>query len=196
MPKSAKNEYLSARKDRYISILKNSLNRAVCLIFYSIFLVSMSQKPINRLHKITFHYTNITQDHKNYSILDNKKEDLNPVLFFIWAAVDISLRSPSTWLRLSLISPADSLLIRLKAPHLAHSFRTKMWFSPYYNKIKRIVTNVTILFIWAAVDSNHRPHPYQGCALTTWASSPPFINWCLSARLNVAWTFFKIKPFF
>ena len=38
---------------------------------------------------------------------------------------------------------------------------------PYYNKIKRIVTNVTILFIWAAVDSNHRPHPYQGCALTT-----------------------------
>ena len=20
---------------------------------------------------------------------------------------------------------------------------------------------------WAAVDSNHRPHPYQGCALTT-----------------------------
>ena len=29
-----------------------------------------------------------------------------------------------------------------------------------------------VLFIWAAVDSNHRPHPYQGCALTTWASSP------------------------
>ena len=45
----------------------------------------------------------ITQDHKNYSNLDNKKEDLNSVLFFIWAAVD----------------------------------------------------------------SNHRPHPYQGCALTT-----------------------------
>ena len=43
----------------------------------------------------------------------------------------------------------------------------KMWFFPYYYKIKRIVTNVTILFIWAAVDSNHRPHPYQGCALTT-----------------------------
>ena len=117
-------------------------------------------------------YTNITQDHKNYSILGNKKEDSNPALFFIWAAVDISLRSPSTWLRLSLKSPADSLLIRLKAPHLAHSFRTKMWFSSYCNKIKRIVTNVTILFIWAAVDSNHRPHPYQGCALTTWASSP------------------------
>ena len=23
------------------------------------------------------------------------------------------------------------------------------------------------LLNWAAVDSNHRPHPYQGCALTT-----------------------------
>ena len=41
---------------------------------------------------------------------------------------------------------------KAKAPHLAHSFRTKMWFSPYYNKIKRIVTNVTILFIWGQID--------------------------------------------
>lgn len=37
---------------------------------------------------------------------------------------------------------------KAQGPHLAHSFRTKMWFSPYCNKIKRIVTNVTILFIW------------------------------------------------
>ena len=27
----------------------------------------------------------------------------------------------------------------------------KMWFFPYYYKIKRIVTNVTILFIWEEV---------------------------------------------
>ena len=25
---------------------------------------------------------------------------------------------------------------------------------------------------WARVDSNHRPHAYQACALTTWATSP------------------------
>ena len=49
MQKSARNEYLSARKDPYISILKNSLKSAVCLIFYKIFLVSMSQKPISGL---------------------------------------------------------------------------------------------------------------------------------------------------
>ena len=27
-------------------------------------------------------------------------------------------------------------------------------------------------FWWAQVDSNHRPHAYQACALTTWAMSP------------------------
>ena len=27
---------------------------------------------------------------------------------------------------------------------------------------------------WARVDSNHRPHAYQACALTTWATSPSF----------------------
>ena len=27
---------------------------------------------------------------------------------------------------------------------------------------------------WAWVDSNHRPHPYQRCALTAWATRPFF----------------------
>mgnify|MGYP007107279347 CR=1 FL=1 len=38
----------------------------------------------------------------------------------------------------------------------------KTWFSPYYYKIKKTISNVIVFFIWAAVDSNHRPHPYQG----------------------------------
>ncbi len=25
---------------------------------------------------------------------------------------------------------------------------------------------------WVWMDSNHRPHPYQGCALTSWATNP------------------------
>ena len=25
---------------------------------------------------------------------------------------------------------------------------------------------------WAEIDSNYRPHPYQGCALTNWATGP------------------------
>ena len=29
---------------------------------------------------------------------------------------------------------------------------------------------------WAWVDSNHRPHAYQACALTGWAISPSFYN--------------------
>ena len=32
---------------------------------------------------------------------------------------------------------------------------------------KEVKDKPYLSFIWAAVDSNHRPHPYQGCALTT-----------------------------
>ena len=31
---------------------------------------------------------------------------------------------------------------------------------------------LTRLNWWVWVDSNHRPHPYQGCALTNWATDP------------------------
>ena len=33
---------------------------------------------------------------------------------------------------------------------------------------------------WAQVDSNHRPHAYQACALTTWAMSPCCYPRCVS----------------
>ena len=33
---------------------------------------------------------------------------------------------------------------------------------------------------WAQVDSNHRPHAYQACALTTWAMSPCCYPRCIS----------------
>ena len=35
---------------------------------------------------------------------------------------------------------------------------------------------------WAQVDSNHRPHAYQACALTTWAMSPFWWRWTGSNR--------------
>ena len=35
------------------------------------------------------------------------------------------------------------------------------------NGNKKEDLNSVLFFIWAAVDSNHRPHPYQGCDLTT-----------------------------
>lgn len=37
------------------------------------------------------------------------------------------------------------------------------------------------IFKWARVDSNHRPHAYQACALTTWATRPSY--------KNLVWTF-------
>ncbi len=51
----------------------------------------------------------------------------------------------------------------LPVPNILLNYTQK----PINSKIKRMITFVIILFIWAAVDSNHRPHPYQGCALTT-----------------------------
>ena len=35
---------------------------------------------------------------------------------------------------------------------------------------------------WAQVDSNHRPHAYQACALTTWAMSPYLYSLYMSHR--------------
>ena len=37
---------------------------------------------------------------------------------------------------------------------------------------QRIVVLVEPRNWWVWVDSNHRPHPYQGCALTSWATDP------------------------
>ncbi len=44
---------------------------------------------------------------------------------------------------------------------------------------------------WVWVDLNHRPHPYQGCALTTWATDPSLFAFftinqaiCVDTELN------------
>ena len=41
---------------------------------------------------------------------------------------------------------------------------------------------------WAQVDSNHRPHAYQACALTTWAMSPCLSEVFLSLSPWWRWT--------
>ncbi len=40
-----------------------------------------------------------------------------------------------------------------------------------YSVFKMLSTDIYPLW-WAQVDSNHRPHAYQACALTTWAMRP------------------------
>ena len=48
---------------------------------------------------------------------------------------------------------------------------------------------------WAQVDSNHRPHAYQACALTTWAMRPFLVEMrrielltpCLQSRCSPSW---------
>ena len=43
---------------------------------------------------------------------------------------------------------------------------------------------------WVWVDSNHRPHPYQGCALTNWATDPVSLFF-LSLLPNNLWGRFQ-----
>ena len=50
--------------------------------------------------------------------------------------------------------------------------KRKKWEAPQWKK-KKNKKNWKLW--WAWVDSNHRPHPYQRCALTAWATRPyPF----------------------
>ena len=53
---------------------------------------------------------------------------------------------------------------------------------------------------WAQMDSDHRPHAYQACALTSWAMSPYMVEVigiepmtpCLQGRCSTSWA---IPPF-
>ena len=40
-----------------------------------------------------------------------------------------------------------------------------------------LFTEIYFQFWWAQMDSNHRPHAYQACALTTWAMRPLWWRW-------------------
>ena len=63
---------------------------------------------------------------------------------------------------------ADPLRARQVLSQLSYS--PSVLFSP-----KPIVHVYPSVRWWAWVDSNHRPHPYQGCALTNWATGPRLI---------------------
>ena len=45
-------------------------------------------------------------------------------------------------------------------------------FSIYFSMCFLKIISFFIIFWWAQMESNHRPHAYQACALTIWAMSP------------------------
>ena len=53
------------------------------------------------------------------------------------------------------------------------AFTLKVNFSNYFHNC----SNPSLIFWWAQMDSNHRPHAYQACALTTWAMRPLWWRW-------------------
>ena len=58
---------------------------------------------------------------------------------------------------------------RTADPLLARQVLSQLSYGPNFKVVKRLD-----LFIswWVWEDLNFRPHPYQGCALTTWATDP------------------------
>ena len=54
--------------------------------------------------------------------------------------------------------------VRTGAPLLAKQMRYQLRYSPVRKKARLAAAS---FFLWAREDLNLRPHPYQGCALTT-----------------------------
>ena len=96
-----------------------------------------------------------------------KKEVTKVTSFFIWAAVDSSwICSTLVKFRLCGSATVGSIHSLSGFVRFAHSIRPQIRrtticvFLAIQHHIKRGRINLP-LFIWAAVDSNHRPHPYQ-----------------------------------
>ena len=79
------------------------------------------------------------------------------------------------------LEPATSGLQSRRSPSWATSPGTlDLLFMIYYLLIRLTLVDATIINHkyqivnpkWARVDSNYRPHAYQACALTNWATSP------------------------
>ena len=71
------------------------------------------------------------------------------------------------------------------------AFTLKVNFSNYFYNC----SNPSLKFWWAQMDSNHRPHAYQACALTTWAMRPflvemrriELLTLCVQGRCSPSW---------
>ena len=62
--------------------------------------------------------------------------------------------------------------IRTLDPLLARQVLSQLSYAPIGLTLSCILFNYELSFKWAWEDSNFRPHAYQACALTGWATSP------------------------
>ena len=73
-------------------------------------------------------------------------------------------------------------------------------FGCYRNQVLLAFLALALAGWWAQMDSDHRPHAYQACALTSWAMSPYLVEVigfepmtpCLQGRCSTSWA---IPPF-
>ena len=104
------------------------------------------------------------------------------------------------------------LVVSSFALHLLFSFQGTIFVLFFSKQISEENFRFLLEFIlnwWALVDSNHRPHAYQACALTCWAKSPWLVEMrgiepltpCLQSRCSPSWatpprcTGFRLVPF-
>ena len=115
------------------------------------------------------------------SFIGSQCQGIRPAPLFAWPFKLFSLRE---WL----VFPLDSLLptkiivtlpfeiaIFLKRTYYNLCFAVIIQFSRYVLVMFfKARSPETLIFItwWAKMDSNHRPHDYQSCALASWAIGP------------------------
>ena len=88
------------------------------------------------------------------------------------------------------VFPATFFLLGFLILSLASEFRYFLSALPTNFRLRKSNSQLRWLW-WAQVESNHRPHAYQACALTFWAMSPCYLHNHRNRliRRSVPWTY-------
>ena len=98
--------------------------------------------------------------------------NFNSMFSFQGACLNLFIPKETQWSILSLRNFSQFLLVEISGIEPLTSClqgrRSPSWAKPPYLFVKW----------WAKMDSNHRPHDYQSCALASWAIGPyPYFFW-------------------
>ena len=113
----------------------------------------------------------VQQSHFSYFWWKMTVLNFRPILRFgcFWlAVVEVSGFEPLT----SCLQSRRSTSWAIPPLHL--SFIS--WHRSFHNYCLMFNVKCSMGLWWAILDLNQGPHPYQGCALTTWANSPKLLS--------------------
>ena len=117
------------------------------------------------------------------SFVGSQCQGIRPALFLALPFASCFLSSLWLLIKILVVLLPDNFIYRLLL--VVSSFALlllysvfKFLFSVPKNRFQQQLSccsNAFLVFWWAQMDSNHRPHAYQACALTTWAMRPLWI---------------------